>query len=134
MITALVILHIIFCVVLILVVLLQAGKGADIGAAFGGGSSQAVFGPRAGSDFMTKVTAAVAVLFMLTSLSLTFLVARRTDVSTLMEQGARQGAVQQKKPAEEGKKLDAAAHPQETKSPGNPVSEGDTTHPSPQKR
>ena len=133
MITVLVILHIIFCVVLILVVLLQAGKGADIGAAFGGGSSQAVFGPRAGSYFLTKATAVVAVLFMLTSLSLTFLVARKADVSTLMEQGAGQTAVRQKEPAEEGKELDAA-HTRETKSPGNAVSEGDAIPSSPQKQ
>ncbi len=63
--------HICVCIALILIVLLQKGKGAGMGAAFGG-SSQTVFGSSGAGDFMHKATTIVAVLFMLTSLSLSF--------------------------------------------------------------
>lgn len=71
--TLLIVLHVIFCVFLILVILLQTGKGAGIGAAFGGGSSQTVFGPRGAGSFIGKLTGVVATLFMLTSLTLAYL-------------------------------------------------------------
>lgn len=64
------ILHFILCFILIGVILLQAGKGADIGAAFGAGGSQTVFGPRGATTFLSKMTAAVAILFLLTSITL----------------------------------------------------------------
>jgi len=64
--------HVLACLVLILVVLLQAGKGADMGAAFGG-SSQTVFGSSGAGTFLGKLTAAVAIIFMLTSLSLAYM-------------------------------------------------------------
>ena len=63
----LVILHVLACLVLIVIVLLQAGKGANMGAAFGG-SSQTVFGSSGAGTFLGKLTAAIAVLFMLTYL------------------------------------------------------------------
>ncbi len=71
--TLLIVLHVIFCVFLILVILLQTGKGAGIGAAFGGGSSQTVFGPRGAGSFIGKLTGVVAALFMLSSLTLAYL-------------------------------------------------------------
>ena len=64
------IIHIIVCFALIIIVLLQKGKGADMGAAFGG-SSQAVFGGAGASSFLSKVTTAAAIIFMITSLLLT---------------------------------------------------------------
>lgn len=64
------VLHIIVSIALIIVVLLQTGKGAAIGASFGGGSSQTLFGSRGSGNFMTKATAVVGTIFMLTSLSL----------------------------------------------------------------
>jgi preprotein translocase subunit SecG len=64
--------HIAVCVGLVLIVLLQKGKGAGMGAAFGG-SSQAVFGGAGATTFMHKLTTVVAVLFMFTSLGLTLL-------------------------------------------------------------
>ena len=63
--------HIIVSVALIVIVLLQMGKGAQAGASFGAGGSQAMFGST-GGNFMTKVTAGAAVIFMLTSLSLAY--------------------------------------------------------------
>ena len=71
--TFLVVLHIMACAVLVLVVLLQRGKGSDIGAALGGGGSNTVFGSRGAGNFLTKLTTASAIIFMSTSLSLAYL-------------------------------------------------------------
>ena len=71
MITLVTALHVVVCVVLILVILLQAGKGGGMGAAFGGGS-QTVFGGRGAQTFLGKVTSACAGVFMLTSLMLAY--------------------------------------------------------------
>ena len=71
--TFLIALHVIACLVLILVVLLQRGKGSDMGAALGGGGSNTVFGSRGAGNFLTKLTAGCAVVFMCTSLSLAYL-------------------------------------------------------------
>ncbi len=66
------ILHVIIAIALILIVLLQTGRGSDIGAAFGGGSSQTLFGSSGSTGFMTKLTTIAAVVFMLTSLVLAY--------------------------------------------------------------
>lgn len=66
-------LHILVCIALIVIVLLQAGKGADLGATLGTGSSQSLFGAGGGSTFLGKLTASVAIIFMVTSLSLAYL-------------------------------------------------------------
>ncbi|MBN2438981.1 MAG: preprotein translocase subunit SecG [Deltaproteobacteria bacterium] len=89
------IVHIVACIVLILVVLLQAGKGANIGAVFGG-SSQTIFGSSGPGTFLGKMTTAVAVIFMLTSLSLSYSVSHRG--SSLME-GAEKPVAQPTAPA-----------------------------------
>jgi len=68
----LLILHVFVCIALIIIVLLQAGKGAEIGASFGSGSSQTVFGATGGKNFMTRLTTGAAVIFMLTSLILAY--------------------------------------------------------------
>ena len=66
------VLHVIACVFLIAVVLLQRGKGAQIGAVFGGGAGSTIFGSRGAGNFLTKLTAGAAAVFMLTSLSLSY--------------------------------------------------------------
>ena len=71
--TFLIVLHVMACLVLILVVLLQRGKGSDVGAALGGGGSNTVFGSRGAGNFLTKLTTGSAVIFMVTSLSLAYL-------------------------------------------------------------
>jgi preprotein translocase subunit SecG len=63
-------LHVILCVFLILIIILQPGKGGDIGAAFGGGSSSTVFGPRGPTGLLQRATTVVAVMFMCTSITL----------------------------------------------------------------
>ena len=70
--TLLTILHVLVSIALIIIVLLQAGKGAEIGASFGAGSSQTVFGAGGGKSFMSKLTASAAIIFMLTSLTLAY--------------------------------------------------------------
>ena len=76
MITALTILHIIVCVFLILVVLLQQGKGQDLASSFGGGGTQTAFGARSSTTVLHRLTTVAAILFMLTSLSLTILISQ----------------------------------------------------------
>ncbi len=66
------VIHVIVCAVLIVVVLLQHGKSADIAATFGGVGSQTAFGPRGTATLLTKVTTWCAVIFMLTAITLTF--------------------------------------------------------------
>ena len=83
--------HIIVCLALIGVVLLQQGKGADMGAAFGG-SSQTLFGSSGGATLLGKLTAAAAVVFMLTSLSLTYRAANRYKDSVMPDQAAAPAA------------------------------------------
>jgi preprotein translocase subunit SecG len=68
-----VVLHIIACLFLIAVVLLQQGKGQDLASAFGGGGTQTAFGPRGSANVLTRATTVLAVVFMVTSLALTIL-------------------------------------------------------------
>ena len=80
--TLITIVHIIICVALICIVLLQTGKGADMGAAFGG-SSQTLFGSSGPGTFLGKITTVVAIVFMLTSLWLAYFAYHTTG--TVME-------------------------------------------------
>jgi len=93
--TIVVIIHVIVSLALICIVLLQHGKGAGIGAAFGG-SSQTVFGSTGAAPFLAKLTAVAAILFMCTSLGLTFL--GRQQAPSVM-QGAEKPAASQTVPA-----------------------------------
>lgn len=72
------VLHVIVCLFLIAVVLLQSGKSADIAAAFGGMGSQTAFGPRSAANALTKATTAAAILFMILSFSLAILATRQS--------------------------------------------------------
>ena len=65
--------YILISITLIILVLLQQGKGSDIGSAFGGGSSNAMFGSTGSSNPLTKVTAIVSAIFLILSLSITYL-------------------------------------------------------------
>ena len=81
--TFLLALHVLVCLFLIFIVLIQGGKGAQMGAAFGGGSSQTLFGGRGASTFLSKLTTAMAVVFMLTSLTLAVVAGRGDDGSDI---------------------------------------------------
>ena len=82
--TLTVIIHLIVCFLMIAAILLQAGKGAEIGAAFGG-SSQTVFGSRGPGTFLSKVTVGAAIIFMLSSLSLALLSKKENTASTVID-------------------------------------------------
>ncbi|HXB21113.1 MAG TPA: preprotein translocase subunit SecG [Candidatus Solibacter sp.] len=84
MLTALItIVHVLVCSVLIIVVLLQHGKSADIAATFGGAGSQTAFGPRGTATLLSKVTTWCAVIFMLTSISLTIFANKKHSNSVM---------------------------------------------------
>jgi len=82
--TLIVIVHVFICFLMIGAILLQSGKGAEIGAAFGG-SSQTVFGSRGPANFLSKLTVVVAAVFMVTSLSLAILAKQRNFSSTVID-------------------------------------------------
>jgi len=63
--------HVLLCIALVIIILLQQGKGAEMGATFGGGGSNTLFGSRGAGNFFTKATAIGGALFMLTSVALT---------------------------------------------------------------
>src|SRR5580698_4689626 len=75
----LVVIHVIVCLFLIGVVLLQQGKSADLAGAFGGQGSQTAFGPRGAANLLTKLTTWSAIFFMLTSIGLTILLSRASS-------------------------------------------------------
>ncbi len=75
---ALIVIHVLVSFVIIGVVLLQAGKGADIGSAFGGGGAQAVFGSMSTPTVLGKITTVVAIVFMITSFTLAMIASRRS--------------------------------------------------------
>jgi len=79
----LIFLHVIVCIALIMIVLLQTGKGGDMGAAFGGGSSQSLFGSTGASTFLSKATTVAAVVFMITSLALAYMSSNQTGKSIM---------------------------------------------------
>lgn len=89
--TLIVIVHVLVCFLMIGAILLQSGKGAEIGASFGG-SSQTVFGSRGPANFLSKFTVAVAAVFMVTSFTLAILAKQQNFASTVID-------MQQKSPA-----------------------------------
>jgi preprotein translocase subunit SecG len=76
-------LHVFVCVILVLVVLLQSGRGADLAGAFGGGATQTAFGSRGPASFLSKMTTVAAIIFMLTSLGLCMISTKRESKSVL---------------------------------------------------
>jgi preprotein translocase subunit SecG len=96
MIIVLTLIHIIVCLFLVIVVLLQSGKAADLAGAFGGMGSQTAFGPRGSATILSKATTLAAGLFMVTSMSLAILATRRAGAgSSVLEKQpvkAQQGA------------------------------------------
>jgi len=112
-----------------MIVLLQTGKGADMGAAFGGGSGQTLFGSTGASTFLTKATTAAAIIFMLTSLGLAYMSGNKTgdsimiDTKTPIEQHAepeKSLPAQEPVQKEEATKTAPASEP-ETSQPDSPV-------------
>jgi preprotein translocase subunit SecG len=80
--------HILVCLSLIGIVLIQGGKGAEVGAAFGAGGSNTIFGASGGQSFLSKLTTGVAVVFMLTSLALAIFWGQSGSSSVMPDQVA----------------------------------------------
>jgi preprotein translocase subunit SecG len=119
----LIIVHVAVCVALIMIVLLQTGKGADMGAAFGGGGSQTLFGSTGASTFLSKATTVAAIVFMLTSLVLAYMSSHRTADSIMPQTTA---PVQQAAPASPG---EAAPQESAAPAPAAPAEQGQTAPP-----
>ncbi len=83
------IIHVLLCIFLIGVILLQQGKSADLASAFGGQGSQTAFGPRGASNLLSKTTTWCAVAFMLTSIGLTALMERSAGAGHSVLEGTR---------------------------------------------
>ena len=83
--TIMVALHVTFCILLILIVLLQSGKGAEMGISMGGGAGQTLFGAGGPASILTKITTAVAILFMVTSLTLAYLSGHQSETSVMKD-------------------------------------------------
>lgn len=100
MIILITIVHIIVCAFLIIVVLLQSGQSGDVAAAFGGMGSQTAFGPRGAATVLSKATTWSAIIFMVTSITLSVAASRRSGPSSVL-QGLKpsQGKSQPAKPA-----------------------------------
>jgi len=99
--------HVFLAVAIIALVLLQRGKGADAGAAFGAGASGTVFGSRGTTSFLSRTTGILATLFFLTSLGLAYLSGQQNEPSSILEQAPVTA------PAEEGSSAVPAPVPAE---------------------
>ena len=93
-----IVVHVIVCLFLIGVVLIQQGRSADLAGAFGGQGSQTAFGPRAAANVLTRLTTWGAIIFMVTSLSLTILYVRGTRGHSVLE-GTKPAPTAPAKPA-----------------------------------
>ncbi|UCE01765.1 MAG: preprotein translocase subunit SecG [Candidatus Latescibacterota bacterium] len=138
MFTVFIAIHVIICVCLILVVLLQSGRGGGLAGAFGGGTAQTFFGGRGAATFLSKATAWLAIGFMLMSILLALLSSRTGATGEgLLQQRARQRASQVQLPPSStpfnpAAALDSLEGSPPTESIGEPVgaeegAAGDTT-------
>ena len=94
------VIHVLTCVILILVVLLQSGRAADLAGAFGGAGSQTAFGPRGAASFLSRATTVLAIVFMLTSLGLAIYSSKTGGPGSVLEE-TEQPAQEQTVPAEQ---------------------------------
>jgi preprotein translocase subunit SecG len=83
--TVLIVIHILITIALIGLILIQRGKGADIGAAFGSGASNTVFGSQGSASFLTRTTAILATLFFISSLSLAYFSTKKVERNSVTE-------------------------------------------------
>ncbi len=108
---AVVALHVIVCVILVLVVLLQSGRGADLAGAFGGGATQTAFGSRGPASFLSRMTTAAAVVFMITSIALSLITFKKETTRSILET-TKQQATQPVKKAPAGAPVTAPTQEQ----------------------
>ena len=105
--------HVVVAAALIGFVLLQHGKGADMGAAFGSGSSGSLFGAAGSANFLSRTTAILATIFFLSSLGLTYLASNRASIGPgdVMKQGVMQNSQKAPEPATKAAEVPAGAPP-----------------------
>jgi preprotein translocase subunit SecG len=124
-------LHILVALAIIGLVLVQHGKGADMGAAFGSGSSGSLFGSSGSANFLSRSTAAMATVFFLTSLGLAYIASHRTQPSGSIMQDAVQSApafpapVSGDAPSNDGAKQNASKEGASAQDSASPVIGGD---------
>ena len=94
--------HYVICVIMVIMILLQAGKGASIGATFGGGSSQTLFGPRGSATFLTRATTVLAIVFLCTSVWLAHF-SRNRSVGSVLDQVSPEAMIEEAVGTEEEK-------------------------------
>jgi preprotein translocase subunit SecG len=94
--------HILVCFFLIIVVLLQSGKSADLAGAFGGYGSQSTFGPRGAASLLSKITTTLAVLFMVTSLLLQVVAAHKSKSGSVLDKEKPAAKTQTSQPLKPG--------------------------------
>ncbi len=109
------VIHILVCIFLIVLVLLQPGKGGDLGSVFGGGSSDSVFGSSGAAPFLTKLTRLLALIFVVTSLSLGYFSVRSIQSTVISDSPA----VEQNAASPDETGTDTSANPVENGSPSN---------------
>jgi preprotein translocase subunit SecG len=127
MITILTIIHILVCIFMVSIVLLQHGKGADIGATFGGGG-QSLFGTEGPVPMLNKITTAAAVIFMVTSISLAYISAHRTTSSVMGDYSTPAPVEQPSQSAEPlPDRIPMPAAPAEESAPASPFGESGRT-------
>ena len=121
------IVHIIVCLFLVIVVLLQSGKAADLAGAFGGMGSQTAFGPRGSATLLSKATTISAALFMITSLSLSILATRNAGLATTVLEGEPSKSIPVKtaplpaQPQPQGETIQVPLPKQDQTNTGKPV-------------
>ncbi|KAA0888010.1 preprotein translocase subunit SecG [Oryzomonas rubra] len=119
MIIALTLLHVLVSIFMIAVVLLQSGKGAEMGASFGSGGSQSVFGAGGGTTFLSKMTTGAAVIFMLTSLTLAYISGQPSSSSIMSGKG--KSAATTKMPVQMPQPMTPAQQSKPADMPGAPA-------------
>jgi preprotein translocase subunit SecG len=123
--------HVLVCLILIVVVLLQRGKGAEIGAVFGGGASNTVFGSRGAGNFFTRLTTGAAVIFMVTSLVLSYLATQRSQESLFDDEPAAAEEPAGGTADSPFSEIPGAAAPSEPEAPAAPPTEPAPAEPAP---
>jgi preprotein translocase subunit SecG len=123
------VLHVVAALGICGLVLLQHGKGADVGAAFGSGSAGSLFGASGSANFLSRATAVLALVFFLTSLGLTYFSSRKSDTRGVMADHpvtqSAPGQIPGQAPADvPGKALPGAGAPVPTPSPAQPGESG----------
>ena len=118
---AVVVLHIIACLFLIGVVLLQQGKGQDLAAAFGGGGTQTAFGPRGSANMLSRATTILAGVFMVTSLALSMLRPREASILDQVSPTAAPSAAASAAPAAPAATIPAAPAATAPAAPASPA-------------